>query len=345
VGKRSNKREAPNRGVCRRFWLLRGRWCRAVPALPCLCRAGRACALAFLATTGRSKETGPPALACPHRPTCPARRAAIVAVAVVVVDLVDGDLGAPVNARELGPSVERMLDQGGRRGMPPRVICDGTRSGEAVCGARPRGSLPAASPARADLPTCAGGANANPRKTRKLRLGGPPLLVRKQEKPRVQQKMPHPVAATGDCSWCGDRALLYMRAKDGSEAERPACRPCVERGCGIRPKPNGVGGAAEHRAGSGAENDHPMAMSLLGQYDPQTLYSPAARLPMAICAVHATNEIVCKKRANGGAGIEGAGVAGMYQCGSILPGSGVVAEFENGRSPFKRQRTALSSEA
>ncbi len=163
---------------------------------------------------------------------------------------------------------------------------------------------------------------------------------------RVRQTMPHPVAATGDCSWCGDRALLYMRARDGSEAERPACRPCVERGCGIRPKPNGAGGAAEHRAGSGAENDHPMAMSLFGQYDPQTLYSSAARLPMAMCAVHASsNEIVCKKRANGGAGIEGAGVVGMYQCGSIVPGSGVMAEFENGRSPFKRQRTALSSEA
>ena len=66
---------------------------------------------------------------------------------------------------------------------------------------------------------------------------------------------------------------------------------------------------------------------------------------MAICAVHSSNEIVCKKRANGGAGIEGVGVAGMYQCGSIVAGGGVVADFDSGRSPYKRQRTALSSES
>ena len=162
----------------------------------------------------------------------------------------------------------------------------------------------------------------------------------------ARQTMPHPVAATGECSWCGDRALLYMRAKDGSEAERPACRPCVERGCGARPKQ--VGGAAEQRAGSGAENDHPMAMSasVFAPCEPQpALCSPAGRLPMAICAVHSSNEIVCKKRANGGAGIEGVGVAGMYQCGSIVAGGGVVADFDSGRSPYKRQRTALSSES
>ena len=46
-----------------------------------------------------------------------------------------------------------------------------------------------------------------------------------------------PVAATGDCGWCGERALLYFRARDGSDMERPACRPCMEYDCGV---PTGI---------------------------------------------------------------------------------------------------------
>ena len=149
--------------------------------------------------------------------------------------------------------------------------------------------------------------------------------------------MPHPIAATGHCSWCGVRALLYMRARDGSDAERPACRSCVERGCSVRAKQKNVGGfdaySTDHRVSSvtEAENSHPMSneqyhraaltvqspqmisANMYGECDPHSMCSPSGRLPMAV--THAPNDIVCRKRSNGGAGIDGVGVTGVYQCG------------------------------
>ena len=176
--------------------------------------------------------------------------------------------------------------------------------------------------------------------------------------------MPHPVAATGNCSWCGDRALLYNRTRDGSEMERPACRPCMERGCGVSVSTKSNGAAQEqHRKGSvwtdvendpmcGSEHNHrvplnfqaPQAVSslMIAQCEPpeSIVCSPAGRFPIAVCQV-ASNEILCRKRANGGVAMDGLGTGSMFQCGSIGPW-GSVGAFDTGRSPHKRQRTSFS---
>ena len=172
--------------------------------------------------------------------------------------------------------------------------------------------------------------------------------------------MPQPIAATGNCGWCGERALLYLRGKDnGSEMERPACRPCIERGCGARAKHNWAcdQNDFQNRIGMGEENDksmcgeqsHLRSMSMQVQ-SPQVILSQLVReceprrLPMAIC-VTSSNEILCRKRANGSVGIDGVGMTGVYQCGSITPGGGGAGELDTGltnRSPYKRQRTAFS---
>lgn len=169
-----------------------------------------------------------------------------------------------------------------------------------------------------------------------------------------QIEMPHPVAATGECTWCGDRALLYMRARDGTEVERPACRPCVERGCGVVRDKNHAGCfeqgvAVQHRGcvtASGAENDSPMcgeqqhqravlhnqapqiiSAHMVAEREPHSMCSPISRMPMAVCM--ASNDLLCRKRANGGMGI------------SIGPVGG-VGEIDTARSPYKRQRTAFT---
>jgi len=161
--------------------------------------------------------------------------------------------------------------------------------------------------------------------------------------------MPHPIAATGECGWCGERALLYMRARDGTEVQRPACRPCVERGCGVRDKSHVScyeQGAIQHLGmqllgltATGEENDSPMcsgeqqraalqnqAPHMVADCEPHSMCSPISRMPMAVCI--ASNDIMCRKRANNG---------GMGN-GCIGP----VGDTDTGRSPYKRQRTAFA---
>lgn len=175
--------------------------------------------------------------------------------------------------------------------------------------------------------------------------------------------MGQPIAATGYCGFCGDRALLYLRSRDGTEAERPACRPCAERGCGLRAK-NGGGceidevrkgnvnaGSENHKPACGAsdqqqrgsmmQNQVPQSSSCtMDDREPQAAFcAPIGRLPMAICL--APNDILCRKRGNGGSGMESMGVTSVYQCGSIGPG-GAVGDIDTARSPHKRQRTTYS---
>jgi hypothetical protein len=149
--------------------------------------------------------------------------------------------------------------------------------------------------------------------------------------------------------------------------ERPACRPCAERGCGTRAKNGGgfemevvqskglassennkpaYGGGELHQRGSMLHSLVPQTSSscMIGERDPQAgLLSPLGRLPMAICL--APNDILCRKRANGGQGMEGMGVAAVYQCSSIGPGATGGGDIDNGRSPHKRQRTACSEKS
>lgn len=185
-------------------------------------------------------------------------------------------------------------------------------------------------------------------------------FVRLAENP---QDMGQPIAETGYCGFCGDRALLYLHARDGTEAERPACRPCTERGCGSRARNGGgatdlvqkdilnavsendkpaCGAGDEHQRGSVLQNQVPQTSSscAIGDREPQAaFFAPFGRLPMAICL--APNDILCRKRGSGGSGMDSLGGASVYQCGSIGPG-GAVGGVDTGRSPHKRQRTTYS---
>ena len=85
-------RDTPIWGVRCGFWLLRGRECRAFPSLHFMSML-----VAHALLHQQCSTSGPPALACPRRPTCPARRCRRLSCSS---SRRPGrcDLGAPVNA-------------------------------------------------------------------------------------------------------------------------------------------------------------------------------------------------------------------------------------------------------
>ena len=176
-----------------------------------------------------------------------------------------------------------------------------------------------------------------------------------------------PVAATGDCGWCGERALLYFRARDGSDMERPACRPCMEYDCGARAR-SAAGcesGALQQQQqqqqqrNREVENDEPMggseqsrvalqslapsglASHIVAQFESQSMTcSSMMGRPMAFCVAPEQILPSSRKRANGGVALDGMFDANVLQCGSFGP-AGDCGGYDTKRGQLKRQRTAF----